>query len=212
MAYDMGRRYKSELEMSKVTVTARVQDTSGKYYGQESRGRDKALSDRIIKLIAQTSFPCPRDLDVNSEHSLRELCLALLESLDDRMMQLKHQRRANKHILNRLNEFQLRITHCPNGAFVLSPSVHLLDGYTKLHVDDNKPYPNKSKDIMGTSYDNDGKNNSSCILASDDNSIPSIQRKKTTPNDGDCQPNSQSGTVKVVLMKSCDTMVEDYQV
>ena len=56
---------------------------------------------KITSLIGKASFPCPPDLDLSSASSLRELCMSLLETLNDRMTQLKHQRSANKHIVQR---------------------------------------------------------------------------------------------------------------
>ncbi len=67
---------------------------------------EKVLVDQIVQLIGRTSFPCPPRLDLRKAASLRELSLALLETLDDRMTQLKHQRRANKHILQRYTKFE----------------------------------------------------------------------------------------------------------
>ena len=48
--------------------------------------------EEIQKLIHQTSFPCPTKIDLNSSGSLRELSTSLLETLNERMLQLKHQR------------------------------------------------------------------------------------------------------------------------
>ena len=218
----MGRRYKSELEKSKATTTAKIQEAGNKYLGQGTNARDKALSDSIIKLIARTSFPCPTDLDINNELSLRELCLALLESLDDRMTQLRHQRRANKHILNRLNEFQERIAHYPNGALILNPSAHLLNGYSELNIDEHIPIDHdKSKDVLEhlDEYRKD-KSISSFILASEHNReeprsycpLHSIQRHNTTSNNDDNQLNSLPGSMKVVIMNPHNLKAGGFQV
>ena len=224
LANDMGRRYKTALEKSKATTTAKLQEAGSKHCGQGIAARDKALSDSIIKLIARTSFPCPTDLDMNNALSLRELCLALLESLDDRMTQLRHQRRASKHILNRLNEFQLRIAHCPNGALILNPSVHLLDGYMEFSIDDDEHTPtrhDKSKDVLEYVDYMDDIKNTAFFSASEAHredprnytSLPPLQRLKTTSNnDVNGQPNSLPGCMKVVIKNPYDIIAEGFQV
>ena len=219
----MGRRYKSELDKIKATTTAKIQEAGNKYIGQGTNARDKALNDSIIKLIARTSFPCPTDLDINNELSLRELCLALLESLDDRMTQLRHQRCANKHILNRLNEFQERIAHCPNGALILNPSAHLLDGYSELNNDDEHIpiHHDKSKDILRHLDEcRNDKSSSSFTLSSEDNReeprnycpLHPIQRQNTTSNNDDDQLNSLPGSMKVVVTNPHDLKAGGFQV
>ena len=74
LANEMGRRYKKALEKNK------------------PQNGDQETAE-IKRLIQQTSFPCPVDLDLNSSSSLRELATSLLETLNERMQQLKHQRR-----------------------------------------------------------------------------------------------------------------------
>ena len=64
---------------------------------------------KFYTLDPRTSFPCPKTLDLNNAESLQELCLSLLETLNDRMLQLKHQRKANKHILERLSDLESKI-------------------------------------------------------------------------------------------------------
>ena len=79
LANEMGRRYKKALEHKKSSLqSAEVKETE---------------LEEIRTLIHQTSFPCPSDLDLNSSQSLRELSASLLETLNERMQQLKHQRR-----------------------------------------------------------------------------------------------------------------------
>ena len=75
-------------------------------------------------LINRTSFPCPKQLDLFRVESLQELCLSLLETLNDRMLQLKHQRKANKHILERLNQLENKIMSKNRdiGELILRPS------------------------------------------------------------------------------------------
>ena len=85
LANEMGRRYKKALEKSKPS------STTGS--GANSDQSKDAESQEIGQLIQQTSFPCPTSLDLNSSSSLRELATSLLETLNERMQQLKHQRR-----------------------------------------------------------------------------------------------------------------------
>ena len=76
LANEMGKRYKKALEKNnKPTKEVNIE----------------AENVEIRQLITQTSFPCPPDLDLNSHSSLRELAVSLLETLNERMLQLKHQ-------------------------------------------------------------------------------------------------------------------------
>ena len=86
LANEMGRRYKKALEKSKPSSTA------GSAAANSDQIKDADLQE-IRQLIQQTSFPCPTNLDLNSPSSLRELSASLLETLNERMQQLKHQRR-----------------------------------------------------------------------------------------------------------------------
>ena len=217
MANDMGRRYKTELEKSKSTIMAKLQDAGSKYRpATETRGQ--ALSDSIIKLIARTSFPCPIDIDMNNDISLRKLCLALLETLDDRMMQLRHQRLANKHILNRFNEFQLRIAQCPNGDLILNPSVHLLKGYSVHNVDSEQTSSHNEKEegfhsLAEIFYE---KKEAACNLAvREDVNIEKNNRMQniTTMSDNDgYQPTSLKGNMKVAIVNPHDITLDSFQV
>ena len=87
LANEMGRRYKKALEKSKPSSTG-----SGNVSANSDQIKDADLQE-IRQLIQQTSFPCPTNLDLNSPSSLRELSASLLETLNERMQQLKHQRR-----------------------------------------------------------------------------------------------------------------------
>ena len=216
MANDMGRRYKTELEKSKSTIMAKLQDAGSKYQpATETRGQ--ALSDSIIKLIARTSFPCPIDIDMNNDISLRKLCLALLETLDDRMMQLRHQRLANKHILNRFNEFQLRIAQCPNGDLILNPSVHLLKGYSVHNVDSEQTSSHNEKEegfhsLAEIFYE---KKEAACNLAvrEDVNIEKNRIQNITTMSDNDgYQPTSLKGNMKVAIVNPHDITLDSFQV
>ena len=78
LANEMGKRYKKALEKNNTKHTAKEVDI----------GAENA---EIRQLVTQTSFPCPPDLDLNSHSSVRELAVSLLETLNERMLQLKHQ-------------------------------------------------------------------------------------------------------------------------
>ncbi len=84
LANEMGRRYKKALEKNK------PQATNSTTHSEQAKETE---TEEIRKLIQQTSFPCPPNLDLNSPGSLRELSTSLLETLNERMQQLKHQRR-----------------------------------------------------------------------------------------------------------------------
>lgn len=97
LANDMGKRYKAALE--NIRKPLRLPGTGTAKSGLTDE--DRQTVEKITALIGKASFPCPPDLDLSSPSSLRELCMSLLETLNDRMTQLKHQRSANKHIMQR---------------------------------------------------------------------------------------------------------------
>ncbi|CAB4061640.1 unnamed protein product [Lepeophtheirus salmonis] len=115
LANEMGRRYKSALDKNKNRISRTHLDPE----------RDKELK----RLIDQTSFPCPKNLDFNDSKSMYELCHSLLETLNDRMTQLKHQRKANKYLLERLSQLEEKIYSKENGELILWPSHYLMKGY-----------------------------------------------------------------------------------
>jgi hypothetical protein len=121
LANEMGKRYKAALEKTKSAQILRHGSTSS----NSSEGGPKVLVDRIVQLIGQMSFPCPAGLDLRSADSLRELCLALLETLDDRMTQLKHQRRANKHILSRYSVVKFEFKSCKCNSLLQAKRVRV---------------------------------------------------------------------------------------
>ena len=86
LANEMGKRYKKALEKNNPS------SSTGSTAGNADQIKDADLQE-IRQLIQQTSFPCPTSLDLNSPSSLRELSTSLLETLNERMQQLKHQRR-----------------------------------------------------------------------------------------------------------------------
>ena len=122
LANEMGRRYKKALERKK-SVKEDVD----------------AENTEIRQLITQTSFPCPSDLDLNSASNLRELAVSLLETLNERMLQLKHQRKANKHLLERFSEVERKICDEKNdpeaGERLLWPSQYLMKNYSSLNAE-----------------------------------------------------------------------------
>merc|ERR1719411_1749541 len=93
----MGRRYKKALEKNKPSNASSTKEAI------------ETETAEIEQLIAQTSFPCPPNLDLTSASSLRELSVSLLETLNERMLQLKHQRKANKHLMERVAEVEHKI-------------------------------------------------------------------------------------------------------
>ncbi len=121
LANEMGRRYKSTLEQASTRPSP-----------QES---SSSVEQKIASLLAKTSFPCPAKLDLSSLSSLHELCLSLMETLGDRMLQLKHQRRANKHILDRLAQFEQKMVGLEHGELLAHPSQFLMSGYSGADVD-----------------------------------------------------------------------------
>lgn len=131
LANEMGRRYKKALDKTKVEAAP-------------STTNNVPAVDDIQELIAKASFPCPPDLDLNSAQSLHELALSLLETLNDRMMQLKQQRRANKHLMARLAEIENKISAAANSShpdaaeLTLWPSKYLMKGYSSAHVDEDQ--------------------------------------------------------------------------
>ena len=125
LANEMGRRYKKALDRkSKNTSEVGLKETE---------------EDDIKTLIRQTSFPCPSHLDLTSAQSLRELATSLLETLNERMLQLKHQRRANKHLMDRIAQVEAKIKDDhqddPDAAQrALWPSQYLMKDYSPLTI------------------------------------------------------------------------------
>ena len=74
-------------------------------------GGSVKVTDEIKLLLKSTSFPHSAsngDIDVNDTKALQDMCLSLLETLKDRMTQLKQLRRANKQIMKQLEETEER--------------------------------------------------------------------------------------------------------
>ena len=103
LANDMGKRYKLALENAKKPprTAGALSSSRADSSSQEHKQQDRQVMSKIATLMGKSSFPCPADVDLSSPHSLRELCLSLLETLGDRMTQLRHQRGANRHIAMR---------------------------------------------------------------------------------------------------------------
>ena len=61
----------------------------------------------------------------------------LLETLNDRMLQLKHQRKANKHIMTKLRDFESKLSEKDGekAQLLLRPSSFLMKGYNAADVD-----------------------------------------------------------------------------
>ena len=96
----MGRKYKNALEKTGPTRT------------EAETGSSHKITDEIKYLLSSTSFPHSANtsagIDLNDTKSLQEICLSLLETLKDRMTQLKQLRRANKQIMSQLAETEDR--------------------------------------------------------------------------------------------------------
>ena len=125
-ANEMGKRYKAALEKSS-------------HHGTKSSDLNSSkLEKDLQKLMKDTSFPCPLQYDLKSTESLVELCTAALETVNDRMLQLKHQRKANKHIAAKLKEIEdkIREDEGENGDLILHPSEFLMRNYSKADVDE----------------------------------------------------------------------------
>ena len=75
------------------------------------------------------------------------LCFSLLETLNDRMLQLKHQRKANKHIADKLKELEAKVAEMENGELILKPAEYLMKNYSSADVDER--HPNLDEGIPG---------------------------------------------------------------
>lgn len=148
LANEMGKRYKAALEKTKSATYngksgSKTNNGSNKIHEQitcliqEVRRKrcQKAALSSFNESLLQTSFPCPLDLRLNDPDSVLELCVALLETLNDRMMQLKHQRKANKHIMDKFKTVEQKILTMENGEILLHPSQFLMRDYSSANVD-----------------------------------------------------------------------------
>ena len=140
LSNEIGRKYKLALE----------QATQRKRMGSNSHSQDlrsptrgnkySSILDDIKALMARTSFPCPKDLDISKPDQLQELCMSLLETLNDRMLQFTQQKRANKQLMSRLEEVEGQIQIATNleiGQLILHPSSFLMKDYTNANVDED---------------------------------------------------------------------------
>ena len=147
LANEMGRKYKIALEKS----TQRKQrlpssnnliggDTHSANSSPTKRKNPANICDDIRALMGRTSFPSPKDLDVTQPDQLQELSLALLETLNDRMMQFTQQKKANKQLMNRLEEIECQVqigTNLEIGQLITNPSSFLMKGYSNANVDED---------------------------------------------------------------------------
>ena len=145
LANEMGRKYKVALEQAAQSTSSMRRSFSSNDSKVTSAANETQLkvTDDIKRLLAQTVFPFASKnsvKDLSSPQVLQDLCLNLLETLNDRMLQLKHQRRANKQILQQLEETENRIMSFKPansdkeevmdiGQILLHPSQHLMKGY-----------------------------------------------------------------------------------
>ena len=140
LANEIGRKYKLALEQS----TQRKHHGSSSYQDSNVTSPHKQtkysnICDDIKVLMARTSFPCPKDLDITKPDQLQELCMSLLETLNDRMIQFTQQKRANKQLMNRLEEVEIQVqigTNLEIGQLILHPSSFLMKDYSSANVDE----------------------------------------------------------------------------
>ena len=139
LSNEIGRKYKLALEQA--TQRKRI-GSSGHQQELRSPSRQNKCSnilDDIKALMARTSFPCPKDLDISKPDQLQELCMSLLETLNDRMLQFTQQKRANKQLMCRLDEVEGQIQIATNleiGQLILHPSSFLMKDYSSANVDE----------------------------------------------------------------------------
>ena len=140
LANEIGRKYKLALEQS--TQRKRLGSNNCSELSVSSPHKQNKYSnicDDIKALMARTSFPCPKDLDVTKPDQLQELCMSLLETLNDRMLQFTQQKRANKQLLSRLEQVETQIqigTNLEIGQLILHPSSFLMKDYSSANVDE----------------------------------------------------------------------------
>lgn len=138
LANEIGRKYKSALEQA--TQRKRIGSSSQQESHSPSRqNKYSNILDDIKALMARTSFPCPKDLDISKPDQLQELCMSLLETLNDRMLQFTQQKRANKQLMSRLEEVEGQIqigTNLEIGQLILHPSSFLMKDYSSANVDE----------------------------------------------------------------------------
>jgi len=140
LANEIGRKYKLALEQStqrKRLGSSSYQDSN--ITSPHNQTKYSNICDDIKVLMARTSFPCPKDLDVTKPDQLQELCMSLLETLNDRMLQFTQQKRANKQLMNRLEEVENQVqigTNLEIGQLILHPSSFLMKDYSSANVDE----------------------------------------------------------------------------
>ena len=139
LSNEIGRKYKLALEQA--TQRKRIGSSSHQQdvHSPSRQNKYSNILDDIKSLMARTSFPCPKDLDISKPDQLQELCMSLLETLNDRMLQFTQQKRANKQLMSRLEETESQIqigTNLEIGQLILHPSSFLMKGYSSANVDE----------------------------------------------------------------------------
>uniref|UniRef100_T1GDB3 DUF4794 domain-containing protein n=1 Tax=Megaselia scalaris TaxID=36166 RepID=T1GDB3_MEGSC len=110
---------------------------------------DTMFSQKQIKTLLETAGTLPTKMETNED--LRGLCLALLDSLNDKNLALNHQKKTNKILATKLADLDQRLKIlCGNesDSSVFSPSEILLHGYCSSGVD--LSVDGKSGDDSGT--------------------------------------------------------------
>ena len=152
LANEMGRKYKLALEQStqrRRLGSSNQQDSNVALPHKQNKYSN--ICDDIKDLMARTSFPCPKDLDVTKPENLQELCLSLLETLNDRMLQFTQQKKANKQLMKRLEEVENQIqigTNLEIGQLILHPSSFLMKDYSSANVDEEVNDPTIVNDAL----------------------------------------------------------------
>ena len=167
LANDIGRKYKLALEQS--TQRRRLGSNSCQDNNSSSPNKQNKYSnicDDIKELMSKTSFPCPKDLDVTKPDQLQELCMSLLETLKDRMLQFTQQKRANKQLMSRLEEVESQVqigTNLEIGQLILHPSSFLMRDYSSANVDEDINSMSPANDAMAIM---NNRLNDSCSIGS----------------------------------------------
>ncbi|XP_063709190.1 coiled-coil domain-containing protein 149 [Culicoides brevitarsis] len=93
---------------------------------------------RLIETSQSTNDSTIDDFKTESVTELKQICLTLLDNLNDKSLELSHQRKANKLLAAKIADLQQRLTG-PNAekspASTFSPSQILLGGYSSAQVD-----------------------------------------------------------------------------
>uniref|UniRef100_A0A336LPH3 CSON000086 protein n=1 Tax=Culicoides sonorensis TaxID=179676 RepID=A0A336LPH3_CULSO len=151
------KNLESELEMSKNTV----EKHKGLIESKRKKGimkfttNKQNLSSQVTDLIDRShnretvkNGDDHVSLKTESVSELKEICLGLLDKLNDKSLELSHQRKANKLLAAKIADLQNRITgpnEDKNHTSNFSPSQILLGGYSSAQVDQDHVENNYDK-------------------------------------------------------------------